>query len=88
MEEALGPELCRALREVCLLTAVRPDRWHQVPAVARVFETAAVMRLAKRLDGETGQAAIERAAIRLGLSPATALSRLERWFRDSRQRAA
>lgn len=88
MEEALGPELTRALREVCRLAGVRPDRWHLVPPIARVFETVAAVRFAETVRGEAGKDARQAAAVSLGICHDTIESRLKRWHFDSIERAA
>jgi hypothetical protein len=82
IESELPPDVLLALREVCRLLGVRPDRWHLVPAVARCFETAAVAALAERVQAEEGKSwkdSVDAATIQLGLNCDTVLSRLYRW---------
>ena len=85
MEAALGNDMLVDLREVCRLLGVRPDRWHQVPGVARLFSTVAGLRLAEELedrDGLSQKEALEAAAVTLGLNLDTLASRVRRWFLD------
>lgn len=91
MEEALGPELVRAILELCRLAGVRSDRWHLVVAIARPFELAAVCRLAEEIravDGGSMKDSRQAAALRLGLNPDTSESRLRRWPLDAYDQAA
>lgn len=91
MEEALGNDLLRALRELCRLNGIRPDRWHLVPAIARPFELAAVHRLAEEIHAEENGSwkdARMGASMRLGLNPDTVESRARRWPLDAYDRAA
>ena len=79
------------LREVCRLLSVPPDRWHQVPGVARLFETVAALRLAEELEdcgGLSQKDALQAAAVVLGLNGDTIASRARRWFLDGYGRAA
>jgi len=83
MEAALGAEVCRTLRQICRAAGIPPDAWHKVPALARVFETVAVVRLAETVGGEAGKDARAAAAVSLGLCPDTQESRLRRWLLDA-----
>ena len=93
MEAALGNDMLVDLREVCRLLGVRPDRWHQVRGVARLFETVAALRLAEELlledrGGLSQKDALQAAAVTLGLNGDTLASRARRWFLDGYGRAA
>ena len=82
LEAALPSDVLLALREICRLSAVRPDRWHLVPSLARVFETAAVAHVAERVqvsEGLSWKDAVDAASILFGLNPDTLHSRLYRW---------
>ena len=83
MEAALGNELLAQVRESCRLLGVPPARWHQVPGLARLYETLAALRLAEELEDRGGLSqkdAIQAAAVTLGLNPDTLASRVRRWF--------
>lgn len=91
MEDALGSDLRLALGQLCTLLGIPSDRWHRVPALARPFEAAAVARLASKLKQAEGlgwREATERAAIRLGLNPDTAVSRRQRLPKSAYRPAA
>lgn len=84
VESALPPAVLAGLAELCELLDVPRDGWHLRPALARVFETAAWRALVERFEaeGDTGEGARMRAAIRLGMeSEETAISRVKRWRR-------
>ena len=73
------------------MLGVPPDRWHQVPGMARLFETVAALRLAEEIvdrDGLSQKDAIQAAAVVLGLNGDTLASRVRRWFLDGYGRAA
>ncbi len=84
IEAALSPAELAGLRSVCATLGVPVDRWQSIVALQQVFETTAVMRLAEQItieDGRNRKAAIFEAALRLGVHPDTARTRLERWPR-------
>lgn len=80
IEAALGPALRSALAALCSTLGVPRSSWQRVPALQFTFTTAAVVRLAASLreDGGRGgeRAAIETAALRLGVPPDTILARI------------
>lgn len=50
IEACLTPTMRAALDELCASLDVPRDRWRSVPALARVFETAAVARRAEDIS--------------------------------------
>lgn len=73
----MGPRHRAALDAVCETLGVRRGEWQEVPSLAWIFTTVAVVRLASELRGEgSARAAIERAALRLDVPPDTVLNRL------------
>ena len=44
----MGNDMLADLRESCRLLSVPVARWHQVPGLARLFETLAALRLAEQ----------------------------------------
>lgn len=79
IEAALGPQL-GALRGLCDVLGVSPDRWQQVPALDALFTTVGVLRLAaeQQRNGTSARCSIDRAAIALGVSADTAHDRIRR----------
>jgi hypothetical protein len=84
LEDSLSDGERRVLDELCELFEVPRDRWRQVPAVAQVFESAAVIRrsraLLKRPAHRASREFCDRlAADSLGLNHKTVESRRHRW---------
>ena len=91
MELAMSADALAGLREVCRVLGVPLDRWHLVPAIARPFEQMAAMEEAERIREARGVAwkdALEEAAVKLGLNPATAATRARRRFLEAYGRVA
>ncbi|MBX6722905.1 MAG: hypothetical protein IRY92_06695 [Dactylosporangium sp.] len=76
--ELTGAEL-DGLAEFCRRRQVPRDRWHLVPLIRAWFESVAADRIVARLRGEglTLEAAMDTAALRLGMEPETLQSRFK-----------
>ena len=89
-EAALLPDELSALRSSAVELGVPPDRWTHVPALALIWGTVAIVRLAKQRRGEFPGISEDRAlaivAGDLGLSGETIRTRLRSFFRDARAR--
>lgn len=81
LEEALGPDLKRALGEACASTGVPLGTWHQHAQTARYWEWVAWSRLVElyKARGESTRSAQLEAAGELDLDPETMKSRAQRW---------
>ena len=80
LEAELSPEQRYVLRDLMQLLDVTHTEWPQVPAL-RVFETAAVVRLARRLQVDercSQERALIAASVRLGVGFDAARMRLYR----------
>jgi hypothetical protein len=76
--------LDKALAQICRMLSVDPEDWRKVPAFAVVFETVAVVHLAREIvmkGHHSIKGATEEACRRLGVNPKTITSRLYR-FRE------
>jgi len=82
IEAALSPAQLSVLNDLCDLFAVPRTGWLAVSALRQVFETAAAVRLTEAIridEGAATEDARYRAALRLGVSPDTIKTRLQRW---------
>lgn len=80
LERELSPELRYALRDLMQLLDVTHTEWPQIPAL-RVFETAAVARLSRRIQADeqcSQERALIAASVRLGVGFDAARMRLYR----------
>ena len=85
-EDALLPEEVIALRMAAEALGVAPERWTRVPALALVWGTVAVVRIAARLREGSGLGAgraLAVAAGRVGLPEETIRSRLSDFLDQS-----
>ncbi len=86
LEGELGDELLAAIDELARLAGFAPGTWPFIPALARVFGVAAVLRLSERLQaaGATKERALAVAAATLGLEPESVARLARAWRRESR----
>lgn len=90
MEAELSDAERAALAEQCDLFGVPRDAWNRIPSFGN-FQTSAALRLAGRLrteEGMTTEAAINTAAARLDLEPATIHTRAARLLAEAFPAAA
>lgn len=86
LESVLSPAERAAVHGQAAALGIPPERWSRVPALARVWECIAAVRLAERIreaNGAGEKRALLLATSRLGLSADTVQSRLRRFFLDA-----
>lgn len=86
LEAVLTPAEREAVHAQARVLGIPVSRWARVPALARVWECVAVVRLAERVqetEGTGQERALALAASKLGLSLDTVRSRLRRFHLDA-----
>lgn len=87
IERALPEDLAAFLRRIRARLDLG-ENWQAVKPLGELLTTIALLEEATRIQGEEGCSetrAREAAGARLGLSPETVRTRIERWFRASRK---
>lgn len=89
VEGCLSDDQYHALREICRDLGFDPGRWREVPALKRVFEQVAAVRVYRRAlsDGATKEDARTRAHLATGVNVNTIGSRMFEWQQYAEGRA-